>query len=232
MINPSYAAFFFLFWATFGGKMGVVATRPLIVWGLQTQPKSWGLQTQPKSWPIGWTLWVNCYLEIKISKFSGENTPSLINVCTMFHKLVKTFKPSGGRRLGVVETNIEYWHKDMMSEALERHMSILFSWSTFLGSCHILRELTHRCWTRHCSFELCGFSIYWNQSRGKYTTWHLPNKELLQLEVFLTPAIIIICKLNKFASKKIGSGDLKSQLKLWNGCARKCEFRIDGEHFY
>ena len=35
----------------------------------------WGLQTQPKSWPTGWTFWANHYLEIIFSKFSGVNSP-------------------------------------------------------------------------------------------------------------------------------------------------------------
>ena len=31
----------------------------------------WDLQTQPKSWPTGWTFCANRYLEIMFSKFSG-----------------------------------------------------------------------------------------------------------------------------------------------------------------
>ena len=33
----------------------------------------WGLQTQPKRCPTGWTFWANRYLEIMFSKFSGVN---------------------------------------------------------------------------------------------------------------------------------------------------------------
>ena len=44
---------FLIFWATFGGKMGWPSRAPLMVWGLQTQPKSW---------PTRWTFWANRYL--------------------------------------------------------------------------------------------------------------------------------------------------------------------------
>ena len=33
----------------------------------------WGLQTQPKSWLSGWTFWANLYLEIMLSKFLSLN---------------------------------------------------------------------------------------------------------------------------------------------------------------
>ena len=49
--------------------MGVITTHapsgPLVM--------IWGLQTQSKSWPTGRAFWVNCYLKIVISKFSGVN---------------------------------------------------------------------------------------------------------------------------------------------------------------
>ena len=41
----------FYFWATFGGKMSLATTRPLMVWGLQA----------------------NHYLEFLFLKFSGAN---------------------------------------------------------------------------------------------------------------------------------------------------------------
>ena len=41
---------------------------PLMVWGLQTQPKSWS------TWR---TFWANRYLEIMFSKFSRVNPPPL-----------------------------------------------------------------------------------------------------------------------------------------------------------
>ena len=64
----SYDAYFSfsIFWATFGGKMGWPPHAPLMFWGLQTRPKSW---------PTWWTFWVNRYLDIMFSKFSGVNLP-------------------------------------------------------------------------------------------------------------------------------------------------------------
>ena len=40
--NTSYDAYFsvLIFWATFGGKMGVATTRALMVWGFQTRSRN------------------------------------------------------------------------------------------------------------------------------------------------------------------------------------------------
>ena len=49
MKNKGYEDYFpfLIFWAAFGGKMGVAS------WLLM----AWGLKTQPKSWSTGWTFW-------------------------------------------------------------------------------------------------------------------------------------------------------------------------------
>ena len=48
---------------------------PLLVGKWAWQPRAplmvWGLQTQPKSWPTGWTFWANRYLEIMSWNFQG-----------------------------------------------------------------------------------------------------------------------------------------------------------------
>ena len=73
MINPGYVAYFsfLIFWATFGGKMGMATT---------CTPNRLGLQTRPNNWPTGWNFWANNYLEIKFSKLFGLNHNSPLNL--------------------------------------------------------------------------------------------------------------------------------------------------------
>ena len=51
---------------TFAGKWAW-PQRPLLM--------IWGLQTRPKSWPTGRTFWANHYLEIMFRNFKGWNAP-------------------------------------------------------------------------------------------------------------------------------------------------------------
>ena len=54
MRNPSYDANFSFSWVTFGGKMGVAATRP---------PSCLGPSNLTKKLATWWTFWANHYLE-------------------------------------------------------------------------------------------------------------------------------------------------------------------------
>ena len=69
MRNLSYDAYFsfFYFWATFGGKTGVITTCTL--YGLGPP----NLTKELAHWVVGWTFWANYYFEIMFTKFSGVN---------------------------------------------------------------------------------------------------------------------------------------------------------------
>ena len=84
MINHRQYATYWCRWNNVGFIQKYLYFEPLLVGEWAWPPCAplivWSLQTQPKSWPTGWSFWAKRYLEIMFSIFSSLN-PLLKQFC-------------------------------------------------------------------------------------------------------------------------------------------------------